>query len=141
MCCCIFIVFFFFKQKTAYEMRISDWSSDVCSSDLRWDVDAAKALKLTSVDMPKLAGCYCINNSCGTNLAWGNMASVLRDLGGGMIGALTTADPRYGVAEAVIDGPAIRYVGAQSTACQSSPNLSQTRPEESTPEHKSIMRI
>src|SRR3546814_19820040 len=31
---------FFFKQKTAYEMRISDWSSDVCSSDLR-DADAA----------------------------------------------------------------------------------------------------
>src|SRR3546814_19805744 len=30
--CCLF--FFFFKQKTAYEMRISDWSSDVCSSDL-----------------------------------------------------------------------------------------------------------
>src|SRR3546814_18964066 len=29
-CCC-----FFFKQKTAYDMRISDWSSDVCSSDLR----------------------------------------------------------------------------------------------------------
>src|SRR3546814_8253871 len=28
------ICFFFFKQKTAYEMRISDWSSDVCSSDL-----------------------------------------------------------------------------------------------------------
>src|SRR3546814_2583814 len=35
---CLFI-FFFFKQKTAYEMRISDWSSDVCSSDL-----AARAL-------------------------------------------------------------------------------------------------
>src|SRR3546814_4998463 len=45
--CCVFLyviidyirsallfVFFFFKQKTAYEMRISDWSSDVCSSDL-----------------------------------------------------------------------------------------------------------
>src|SRR3546814_5724222 len=31
---CGFVVFFF-KQKTAYEMRISDWSSDVCSSDLR----------------------------------------------------------------------------------------------------------
>src|SRR3546814_11145610 len=28
-------MFFFFRQKTAYEMRISDWSSDVCSSDLR----------------------------------------------------------------------------------------------------------
>src|SRR3546814_5187520 len=32
LCCVCF--FFFFKQKTAYEMRISDWSSDVCSSDL-----------------------------------------------------------------------------------------------------------
>src|SRR3546814_7055523 len=31
----VFVLFFFFKQKTAYEMRISDWSSDVCSSDLR----------------------------------------------------------------------------------------------------------
>src|SRR3546814_11522341 len=30
----MFAIFFFFKQKTAYEMRISDWSSDVCSSDL-----------------------------------------------------------------------------------------------------------
>src|SRR3546814_11734704 len=36
------VVFFFFKQKTAYEMRISDWSSDVCSSDLRL-FDAARA--------------------------------------------------------------------------------------------------
>src|SRR3546814_1730912 len=33
--CVSSFVFFFFKQKTAYEMRISDWSSDVCSSDLR----------------------------------------------------------------------------------------------------------
>src|SRR3546814_9150791 len=32
---CIVSLFLFFKQKTAYEMRISDWSSDVCSSDLR----------------------------------------------------------------------------------------------------------
>src|SRR3546814_12997788 len=31
----VYCCFFFFKQKTAYEMRISDWSSDVCSSDLQ----------------------------------------------------------------------------------------------------------
>src|SRR3546814_2064528 len=36
-CTCYAVVFFFFKQKTAYEMRISDWSSDVCSSDLVLD--------------------------------------------------------------------------------------------------------
>src|SRR3546814_10562932 len=32
--CLLLVSAFFFKQKTAYEMRISDWSSDVCSSDL-----------------------------------------------------------------------------------------------------------
>src|SRR3546814_2000552 len=40
--CC----FFFFKQKTAYEMRISDWSSDVCSSDLHEaQVDRAQRVR------------------------------------------------------------------------------------------------
>src|SRR3546814_13499640 len=34
----VLVCLFFFKQKTAYEMRISDWSSDVCSSDLLCDV-------------------------------------------------------------------------------------------------------
>src|SRR3546814_5946654 len=37
------VLFFFFKQKTAYEMRISDWSSDVCSSDLPVAADAQLA--------------------------------------------------------------------------------------------------
>src|SRR3546814_19098585 len=40
---CGLICFFFFKQKTAYEMRISDWSSDVCSSDLRAAASATTA--------------------------------------------------------------------------------------------------
>src|SRR3546814_5277067 len=38
LCSSCSICFFFFKQKTAYEMRISDWSSDVCSSDLLWQL-------------------------------------------------------------------------------------------------------
>src|SRR3546814_18821855 len=37
------LFFFFFKQKTAYEMRISDWSSDVCSSDLVQQTSATRA--------------------------------------------------------------------------------------------------
>src|SRR3546814_9304723 len=50
--CCIFYfscfvfgccLFFFFKQKTAYEMRISDWSSDVCSSDLIYEYQWGRA--------------------------------------------------------------------------------------------------
>src|SRR3546814_9222996 len=38
------LVVFFFKQKTAYDMRISDWSSDVCSSDLLRSADQCKAV-------------------------------------------------------------------------------------------------
>src|SRR3546814_2631601 len=41
-----YVFFFFFKQKTAYEMRISDWSSDVCSSDLAWAALNERALPL-----------------------------------------------------------------------------------------------
>src|SRR3546814_18791166 len=50
-------LFFFFKQKTAYDMRISDWSSDVCSSDLR---GAHQAGELAEVHLghedPRVAG-------------------------------------------------------------------------------------
>src|SRR3546814_4466168 len=41
--------FFFFKQKTAYEMRISDWSSDVCSSDLTVNFAQGSAVMLGAV--------------------------------------------------------------------------------------------
>src|SRR3546814_9931292 len=40
-------IVFFFKQKTAYEMRISDWSSDVCSSDLLGNVSVYGMMTLT----------------------------------------------------------------------------------------------
>src|SRR3546814_7013399 len=50
--------FFFFKQKTAYEMRISDWSSDVCSSDLlglRW---LPKRFELIDIDSFRVAATW-----------------------------------------------------------------------------------
>src|SRR3546814_11279167 len=42
----MYFMFFFFKQKTAYEMRISDWSSDVCSSDLAVKVAEAESFTI-----------------------------------------------------------------------------------------------
>src|SRR3546814_1119366 len=42
-------MFFFFKQKTAYEMRISDWSSDVCSSDLRTGVPVGERMRALDI--------------------------------------------------------------------------------------------
>src|SRR3546814_8918021 len=50
-CGMLVVVFFFCKQKTAYEMRISDWSSDVCSSDL----DEEPAVDPTAVPVGLLA--------------------------------------------------------------------------------------
>src|SRR3546814_2101168 len=47
------LIIFFFKQKTAYEMRISDWSSDVCSSDL----EAMQGPRQPPLPGPERSGC------------------------------------------------------------------------------------
>src|SRR3546814_1761058 len=64
MCC-----FFFFKQKTAYEMRISDWSSDVCSSDLvgagRPEVDCA-----VHAEPVGAAAAQCVLEGSGSSLSF-----------------------------------------------------------------------
>src|SRR3546814_10687110 len=59
----VVLCFFFFKQKTAYEMRISDWSSDVCSSDL--------------LDVPE--GHLCCGSAGTYNLLQPELATRLRD--------------------------------------------------------------
>ncbi len=92
-----------------------------------WAVDGALNINLAQTQMTSLSGCYCLNNSCGTNLAWGNISEVLKDLGGGVVGALTTADPRIGVAQAQVEGAMIRYTGAQTTSCTADPQVSATR--------------
>src|SRR3546814_10228381 len=48
-------VFFFFKQKAAYEMRISDWRSDVCSSDLNREIEEQAAEFLTPAQLAELS--------------------------------------------------------------------------------------
>src|SRR3546814_5704622 len=60
VCLLYFHVFFFFKQKTAYEMRISDWSSDVCSSDLRTAWARAVSIFAASAGVTGMVG------TCGT---------------------------------------------------------------------------
>src|SRR3546814_10628311 len=84
-----FYIFFFFKQKTAYEMRISDWSSDVCSSDLhgardrpnwqaprrrchprRWERDRAERMQSSRQDgavpprLPQIGRASCRERVC-----------------------------------------------------------------------------
>src|SRR3546814_1982658 len=65
------VVFFFFKQKTAYEMRISDWSSDVCSSDLRarmawgWRVSAFATVISAVTRHRGVAACLVVSEADG----------------------------------------------------------------------------
>src|SRR3546814_6258373 len=69
--CVIFLLimcFFFFKQKTAYEMRISDWSSDVCSSDL---ADAERlVLEYIQRFVPTVGSAPLAGNTIGTDRAF-----------------------------------------------------------------------
>src|SRR3546814_9542297 len=90
MLACVCFVVFFFKQKTAYEMRISDWSSDVCSSDLldsddtRVMLDALRTLGV-DVDSDAAAGRAQIHG-CGifpvkqADLFLGNAGTAFRPL-------------------------------------------------------------
>src|SRR3546814_8763880 len=53
-------MFFFFKQKTAYDMRISDWSSDVCSSDLKVGIVGLGGLGHMAVKFAKAFGAHVV---------------------------------------------------------------------------------
>src|SRR3546814_2613928 len=73
-------MFFFFKQKTAYEMRISDWSSDVCSSDLllRVGADARADDRQADPDHPRqTARRHAASDARGEAVAVGPQAQIL----------------------------------------------------------------
>src|SRR3546814_1354135 len=74
-------IFFFFKQKTAYEMRISDWSSDVCSSDLArpllWRRRCHKPIKGGVIAQCVAAQRIILRHATGLHLAPGDRKSVV----------------------------------------------------------------
>src|SRR3546814_4221371 len=111
------MLFFFFKQKTAYEMRISDWSSDVCSSDLfgvgvRIDRDGAYG-----------------HFARGADDAAGDFAAIGDEKGlEHRHHILNTPNPRS-------------LTGAFSVVVKASPSTSRVRSEEHTSELQSLMRI
>ncbi|WP_303745460.1 conjugal transfer protein TraN [Enterobacter hormaechei] len=70
-----------------------------------------------AVAMSDLGGCYCINNSCGNNLAWNNLSQVLNDLGGGASQALSRANPWFTLSQIKVDGVSASFVGGDTASC------------------------
>src|SRR3546814_2764082 len=66
----MYYVFVFFKQKTAYEMRISDWSSDVCSSDLLFQIAEDRIQKIDPQTGRVLATIPAPGGGGDSGLAW-----------------------------------------------------------------------
>src|SRR3546814_3681662 len=83
--------FFFFKQKTAYEMRISDWSSDVCSSDLV-KLAAGLVVELAHCRHPGLRFLGCNKGLRSRILLRREIAHLLRDLHRAEFGAAHRAE-------------------------------------------------
>src|SRR3546814_5628543 len=122
-------VFFFFKQKTAYEMRISDWSSDVCSSDLQEDgihLDAVGPVApfLRALDVGGLGALGELHRDIGRRLA--ELAGVLPD-----------ADRLHALGNPIERG-VIAVLAGHRQALQA---LRPQRSEEQTSELQSLQRI
>src|SRR3546814_8286584 len=108
----LLLYFFFFKQKTAYEMRISDWSSDVCSSDLHGGHGAVQpahpvlAFEILEprVEARRNSHPALDESGGGERAALARHAGCRRDAGAAMIGAMieTAAAGRVGGAGVIL---------------------------------------
>src|SRR3546814_10341727 len=134
-------VFFFFNQKTAYEMRISDWSSDVCSSDLHVCAENARRRQRAS-----------IGNAASQNDRPIKELADFRHKGKGDQPAGIAARPcrqqdqavhaRFGRTPRVLDACSLRYDNAAiSVDALDDVDRAPHRSEENTSDIKSIMRI
>src|SRR3546814_5658180 len=122
---------FFFKQKTAYEMRISDWSSDVCSSDL-----SAKMLLASSNIQPRLsaASFHIPSFGLGSGTSDFNVAA--------MNPVSTSPERNLGWRNAVPSNQALVLTGQAAVKSSSSASISAaSRSEEHKTELQSLMRI
>src|SRR3546814_8891682 len=126
------MIFFFFKQKTAYEMRISDWSSDVCSSDVMQLGEALADPELrdqTAEALPRNQGCDgSFNDECAATLKEdGDMAVAGHGNGQESLARLRRQGDKSGIARSQ----------SRSMARRVTPTFAPMQPLPRTEEHTS----
>src|SRR3546814_9320355 len=124
----VYFLLFFFKQKTAYEMRISDWSSDVCSSDLL--VGTPRFLRSQDIDVSPAEGALDQHEAQA-------QTTVLVSVDGAVAGVLAIADAiKPDARDAVAELKARCIIPVMLTG----DNERTARSEEHTSELQSLMR-
>src|SRR3546814_13295425 len=98
-------LFFFFKQKTAYEMRISDWSSDVCSSDLACAPKVAAPTRAANRARDSILFLLIVFDSCSGHRTRGREAISVRRAPAGCLGGRRCKEKM---------GPQARSISAES---------------------------
>ncbi len=91
---------------------------------LKWAVDSNKHVTLENTSWGLVGGCYCINNSCGTGLAWKNINAILKDIGAGVVGAIQAKDSSKAVTAVKIQNYSILYYGQNTSGCQAAGSYS-----------------
>ncbi len=89
----------------------------------QWVSDTSGRISLQVVPLTALGGCFCVNNSCGTNLVFANTPTIMNVIGGGVAGAIQKNDSRYAISKVVIDGMDATYYGQNSGGCTASSSL------------------
>ncbi|HDL6967782.1 TPA: conjugal transfer protein TraN [Yersinia enterocolitica] len=99
-------------------MTCTDPNNTTTCTSWAWTADSKSyQLGRKRVALTDLGGCYCINNKCGSNLAWTNMGQILRNLGGGASQALAAVNPWYTLSDVKIDGVIASFVGGDAGSC------------------------
>ena len=89
---------------------------DDCQS-FEWTTNQDMSIAINPVPLSDLGGCYCVNNSCGNNLSWSNLPNVLRDVSGGMSGALASRNAFFTISDTEVTDTSITLFGQDSGGC------------------------
>ena len=84
-------------------------------------------LKEKEVSFKELGGCFCINNSCGRDLAWRNMYYILSVLGGAIVQEFQRVDPSFTMSSSVLEGTALKFYAQSLSNCFATGGSSRVR--------------